>query len=277
MSTPSTPIQALAKIPFKNFHTQSVPPFGVIELVGSEVEDGVTFLKGTRPSTTLRTEYAINGPSRVAAGDKGVCYRQGDLAAAYDTSSPAVGQGWGPRGDQWTLSKGYPAIVTVHGLRNAANKILHGALAPLSRVMGLAASETAPLSSAQPGTQTFALRVWNGTDFIAATPTTTFTGYNVSTEAIAANTLTSFVNVNGLWVAVVSGQSIHELVKTTTTHGAGGIATTNIWTGAPGSEAVTSPLKTLNATNRTSVAIPSGKFCLATKIHGNWYIEPWQC
>ena len=274
MSTPSTPIQALAKIPFKNFHTQSVPPFGVIELVGSEVEDGVTFLKGTRPSTTLRTEYAINGPSRVAAGDKGVCYRQGDLAAAYDTSSPAVGQGWGPRGDQWTLSKGYPAIVTVHGVRDAANKILHGALAPLSRVMGMAASETAPLSSAQPGTQTFSLRVWNGTDFIAATPTTTFTGYNVSTEA---NTLTSFVNVNGLWVAVVSGQSIHELVKTTTTHGAGGIATTNIWTGAPGSEAVTSPLKTLNATNRTSVAIPSGKFCLATKIHGNWYIEPWQC
>jgi hypothetical protein len=277
VSIPSTPTQTLAKIPFKNYHTQSVPAFGVIEVVGSEVEDGVLFLKGTRPSTTLRTEYAINGPSRVAAGDKGVCYRHGDLAAAYDASTPAVGQGWGPRADQWTLSKGYPAIVTVHGLRNVANKILHGALAPLSRVMGAAAAGTAPLNSTQPGTQTFSLRVWDGTDLIAATPTTTFTGYNVSSEAIAANTLTSFVNINGLWVAVVSGQSLHELVKTTTTHGAGGTATVNIWTGAPGSETVTSPLKTLTATNRTSVAILSGKFCLATKINGSWYIEPWQC
>jgi hypothetical protein len=277
VSNPSTPIQALAKIPFKNVHTQEVPPFGVIELAGSVVEDGITFLNGTRPSTNLRTEYAINGPSRVAPGDKAVCYRQGDLAVAYDSGTPVAGQGWGPRADQWTLAKGYPAIVTVHGVRNAGNKILHGALAPLSSVMGTATAETAAIANAQPGTQTFSLHVWDGTNFTAATPATTFIGYNISTEPIAANALTSFVIVHGLWIAAVSGQSLHELVKTTTTHSSGGTATVNIWTGAGGSEAVTSPLKTLSATNRTSVSIPSGKFCLATRIHGHWYIEPWEC
>ncbi len=278
MSAASTSGQALAKFPFKNIHSQKVPAFGVVEIAGVLVEDGVAFLTCTRPGTTLGTEFAVNGPSQVQPDEKGICYRQGDLSVAYDSGNPQAGQGWGPRANQWTLSKGYPSIITAHGIRNQANKILHGALVPLAGALGVAAANLPAISGGQPGTQTVTLHVWDGTSCVAATPTTTFTGYNVSTSVIEAGRLTPFVRENGLWVAVAGGSdSNQKLAKTTTSHASGAAELVNVWDGTPGSEAESNPLEELEAMNRTSVDIDADKFCLATRIGGNWYIEPWEC
>jgi hypothetical protein len=36
----------------------------------------------------------------------------------FDTGSPQAGESWGVRAGQWTLSRGYPSIITVHGVRD---------------------------------------------------------------------------------------------------------------------------------------------------------------
>lgn len=270
--------QPQLKIPFKNVHAQTAPAFAIMQVTGSVVEDGVTFLKCTQPTTNQGTEYAINGPVQVAASDKGICFRDGDVQVAFDSGTPQATQAWGPRAGQWSVSKGYPGVIEVHGVSSANGKILFGRLQALTAVMGSCATSVAALSGTQPGTQSMTLQSWDGTNFNAASPTTSFTGYNVSPNAIAANTITQFVNVNGMWVATGgAGGNGFEVVKTTQIHSSGTVHTVNIWTGTPGSEAVSSPLRTLQACNRTSVLIPSNKFCLATMIGGNWYIEPWEC
>jgi hypothetical protein len=274
----ATLAQPQLKIPFKNVHAQAAPAFAIMQLTGSVVEDGVTFLQCTQPTTSQGTEYAINGPVQVAAGAKGICFRDGDVQVAFDTGTPQPAQTWGPRATQWTLSKGYPAVIEVHGISSDSGKVLFGRLQPLVALMGSSTSSLTALSGTQPGTQSMTLQAWDGTNFNASSPTTAFTGYNISPNAIAANTITQFVNVNGIWLATGgAGDNGFEVVKTTQIHPSATVHTVNIWTGTPGSEVVSSPLRTLQGCNRTSVLIPSNKFCLATKIGGNWYIEPWEC
>ncbi len=201
MSVPVTSLKSLPKIPFKNLHAASAPAFGVMQVTGSVVEDGVTFLTCTQPGSALGTEFAINGASQVRSGEKGICYRQGDLQVAYDGGTPQWGEGWGVRANQWTLSKGYPTIITVHSVKNAANQILYGTFTPLASVLGVASADLAAMTGTQPGTQQTTVYVWDGTHFSAAQPAMTFAGFNVSTAPVKAGTLTQFVATSGLWVA----------------------------------------------------------------------------
>jgi hypothetical protein len=210
VSTAVTTAKSLLKTPFKNLHSTSVPAFGVMQVTGSLVESGVTFLTCTQPGGALGTEFAINGPVQVAPGQKGVCYRQGDLQVAYDSGGPQLGEGWGARAGQWTLSKGYPTIITVQSVTNAANNILYGTFTPLASVLGAAGADLPPIVGTAPSVQEIAVYVWGGQAFNPATPAMTFAGYNASSALIKAGTLTQFSASNGLWVA--SGGSL-QLVR----------------------------------------------------------------
>jgi len=117
-----TPDRALQKVPFKNVGADEVPPCGMMHVTGSIVEDEVTFLMCAKPGSTFSPECATNGLVRVASGQKGVCYRQGNLPVAYDAGPPQAGEGWGPKPNQFMLSKGFPGF-TVIGVVDAANKI----------------------------------------------------------------------------------------------------------------------------------------------------------
>jgi hypothetical protein len=188
-----------AKIPFKNVDPQSAPAFGVMQVTGSVVENGVTFLTCKQVGSTFSSEFAVNGPSAVRSGEKGICFRQGDLQVAYDSGSPQPGDGWGARAGQWTLSKGYPSIVSVHGVQNAANHILFGKVSQLPTVLGVSASDLAPLNgSGLPGSGSVTVWVWNGTDFVVSSPAMTFTGYNYAGVPLRAGQLAEFVEADGL-------------------------------------------------------------------------------
>jgi hypothetical protein len=48
-----------------------------------------------------------------------------------------------------------------------------------------------------------------------------------------------------------------------------------IWSGLPGAETNTQIV--IKVCNRTSITIPTAKFCKITAIDGYWYAEPWEC
>ncbi len=204
MNEPITSVKALTKIPFKNVDAQAIPPFAVMRVSGSIVEDGVAFLACEQVGSELATEFAVNGPVQVAAGSKGVCYREGDLRVAFDGGSPQPGECWGVRADQWTLSRGYPSIFTVHAVRDAANHILHGRIAPLAEVLGAPAAELSPMANGEPGSGAVAVYVWDGDQLAPAEPAMTLVGHNISTTPIKAGMLTQFTRANGIWVAAAS-------------------------------------------------------------------------
>lgn len=120
MSQSSTPAHGLPKVPFRNDAAQSIPPCAVVQISGSVVEDGVSLLTCLQPGTTFGTQYAVNGPVRVPPGESGLCYRRGELPVAFDAGSPQVGEGWGPKPGQWSVSKGFPGW-TVVGVLDLAN------------------------------------------------------------------------------------------------------------------------------------------------------------
>jgi hypothetical protein len=195
---------AAVKVPFKNVDAAEVPPCAVMQVTGSVIEDGVAFLTCSQVGTTLGTQFAINGLVRVAAGQKGVCYRQGDVQAAFDQGSPAAGEGWGPRANQWTLARGYPGLITVHAVKSAAGKILYGVAAAPTAVVGRCANEVEAIDDGEPGSGTFVVYVWDGSDFVASDPAMEFTGYNASAAPIPPDALVPFVAVDGLWVAAAA-------------------------------------------------------------------------
>jgi len=269
----------LAKIPFKNIDEQAAPPCAVMEITGTVFEDGVAFMTCRRPSTTLRHEFAINGSVRVAAGSKGICYRQGDVSVAYDDGSPLVGDARGPRAGQWTAARGYPHLVTVHGVRNSVARILHGGLRNIVSVVGVAETEIPAIDEGDPGLATAQLYVWNGDAFVAADPATSFTAYNLLTYPVPAEQITRFTLLGGLWIAAGSERQTLQIVKANamvSPSGGSGMVTRWKINGA-GVEEASDPLDQFMARNRTSVAIEAGVFCLALYIDNTWYIEPWEC
>ncbi len=204
MSLPWTPEHALAKIPFRNDDAEAIPPCGVMQVSGSIVEDGVTFLTCSQVGATLLTEFAVNGLTRVPAGQKGVCYRQGDLSVLYDEGTPAAGQGWGVRAWQWSLSQGYPALASVHGVRSDVNRILQARVAPIRGVVGKCGSGLPEAEAGTPGSGSVAVYVWDGSSLVAADPSMSFTGYNLSNTAIETGSMLPFVAADGLWIAAGS-------------------------------------------------------------------------
>jgi hypothetical protein len=80
---------------------------------------------------------------------------------------------------------------------------------------------------------------------------------------------------NFAWVTLEPITSL--LAKSTGSWSSGLSQVVNIWIGAGGSETVSSGPMTVTAWNRTSVTIPTGKFCKITFINGVAYSEPWEC
>jgi len=196
----STPV-ARPTVAFKNVGSQTVPAFGVMQIVGCVVEDGVTFVTCTQPGTTLGTDYAINGPVRVDAGDKGMCHRTGMVRALYEGDSPAHGEGWGVRAGSWLLAKGYPTCVTAEGPQDANQGVLFGRLSPISKVLAETTTDIPPRSDDQPGSQTVRVRVWNGDELVVSDPEITFTACNWSDTSIAAHNILPFHRMQGEWIA----------------------------------------------------------------------------
>lgn len=274
------------RIPFINNSGQTIPAWSFAPVVGTVdvttllpgVADGVTFLGGTRiprivkPQATFYWPFLINGADAVIDGALGYAQAGPIYRVQAGTGVPVAGEGWGMKVGEWGAYKGHPGLVVIGG-PDADNTFLAEKPA-LIRLLGKMTAAVAP------GTSTTNWRIWcgggQGTE-VDGGWTTLPQAWNRTDVTIAGGTFVYVTLVNGRWELELPFYRLHELVKTTTTHGAGGTAIVNVWVGAPGAETQSVPLQTLNATNRTSQAILSNKFCLATQIRGNWYIEPWQC
>lgn len=122
--------------PFRNDYAGTVPAYGVVAITGITVVQGLPIYTGTRPSTTFYRVYGINSAEAVPDDGYGQLRLTGPCEIAYDSGTPAAGEGWGPKPSQFTLSKGYPSITTVSGVIDSTNKVLLGTLGPINILIG---------------------------------------------------------------------------------------------------------------------------------------------
>src|SRR5215213_4800398 len=110
-------------IPFKNNFAGTIKPYEVFAAAGIYTTwGGPAAILADRPGTTFRRTYYVNGDSEVPQGQCGLAQMGPAVTVAYDTGTPAIGEGWGPKPSQFTLSKNYPHIATVLGIVDASKK-----------------------------------------------------------------------------------------------------------------------------------------------------------
>lgn len=96
-------------VEFRNNSGETVPYGSVMCISSSEAGSQTNSVRYviTKPTTTLeRVVLVCQSPSGVASGANGEASWLWDGGfVAYDTGTPAIGESWGPKPSQWTLSK----------------------------------------------------------------------------------------------------------------------------------------------------------------------------
>lgn len=157
------PFTAVQWFPFLNDSGETVPSRGIVKIVADiqthEVGDEIVNVvyKGDKPDTTFAKKYGICWPFPVEDGEVGFLTFDGPQWMPYDSGTPAIGEGWGPKPGQWTLSKGFPGAI-VDGIIDSTDKLLLGTLSPITALLG---KTTGAITG---GTSTTtAYRIWTGT------------------------------------------------------------------------------------------------------------------
>ena len=184
---------------FRNDYSGTVPAFGVMRITGvvtlasdlgsSGGYNDLPILKCDQPSTTFYQQYAVNGPQTVATGEYGSCALSGLIQVAYDTGTPAQGEGWGPKPSQFTLSENYPAAGQIVAVTDSTNKYALCHFGPIERIFGRAQGAIAKDAT------TGIVEVYSGAPTSGASIITsmTITGVHNPWDDIADN---DFVGVN---------------------------------------------------------------------------------
>jgi hypothetical protein len=122
---------------FYNNSGEEVPAYAIMAVTGvQELGTGEIVKKIAKPSTTFYREYIVNGSVAVANSSAGIYQKGPEVLVAYDTGTPAVGEGWGPKPGQWTISKNYPQTCCIAGITDAVNKIVLANLQTINEVIG---------------------------------------------------------------------------------------------------------------------------------------------
>jgi len=111
-------------ITFVNESTEEVPAFGVMAVTGAGWSATAgPYITIEKPSDTVAKVYAVNGPVNVAKDAAGQCFLSGWCRVLYDTGTPAVGELWGPKADQWSATlSGVRPLLTILDSVDATNK-----------------------------------------------------------------------------------------------------------------------------------------------------------
>lgn len=97
-----------SSVSFRNTSGEEIPPYGIMRVTGAELSAGLPVITVAKPSTTFQRLYLVNGPLRVGSGSTctGIGTWLNDAGyVLYDTGTPAVGESWGPKASQWSLTK----------------------------------------------------------------------------------------------------------------------------------------------------------------------------
>lgn len=131
--------------PFRNDYSGTVPARSIMRITGATSFssafgglDDQPILTCDRPNTTFYQQYAVCESQDVLTSEYGLCALSGLLEVAYDTGTPAQGEGWGPKPSQFALSKNYPAAANVVAVTDSTNKYLLCHFGPIERIFGRA-------------------------------------------------------------------------------------------------------------------------------------------
>jgi hypothetical protein len=133
-----------AGIPIQNAAASSLPAFGVCRVTGLNTSwNGPPAFTVDQPDGTFRRNYLVNGPLELAPGQFGLAQRGPLVDVLYDSGTPALDEGWGPKPGQWSLSKHYPLPFTVLGLVQASAQRMLARHEPPSFLLGRISSNLA--------------------------------------------------------------------------------------------------------------------------------------
>lgn len=248
---------------FYNDSGEEIPPYACMEVTAHEVNNLYDAVKVDKIGTTWPGDILFNGAMAVAAGGFG--YSQHCVEhALYSTGTPALGECFGIKPNEWKLFKGYPAVLRVRGVHDSTNKIIYGtSLLPVTTLLG---QTTDAVSANTPTTDYVILAGTAGSESDA--------GFSTVPSAVCAISLESgtkvelfFVNNQWQMIPALTANSGTRLVKTTASHAANATQTVNVWVGTPGSEVLSTGPVTLSATNKSTSAIATDTFCLATRVN----------
>jgi hypothetical protein len=147
--------------------------------------DGQPIIKIGKPDTTFGI-YVVNDMVDIDSHAFGTCYEMGDAPFAYDSGTPDLLDGYGPKPDQWTWSKGYPGLMLCYGNWRTTDKIAYGSLSPTVGLIGKDnGSGITARSGTTPGTGT--VLVYANVANVLTDTTMTVTCLNLSASAVTAS------------------------------------------------------------------------------------------
>lgn len=105
-----------AGIQFRNDSSETAPAYAIMAVTGAICDDsGGWFLTVDKPSANFFRVYVVNGGQEVPGGGSddsfGVCFdgSDGPVEVLCDLESVENGEELGPKPDQWSVTRGYPA------------------------------------------------------------------------------------------------------------------------------------------------------------------------
>ena len=141
---------------FYNASGSEAPAYACMAVSGVQTLDsGEIVKKIAKPSSTFYQEYIFNNGTAIANEGTGTYQEGPEVKVAYDTGTPAVGEGWGPKPSQWTVSKNYPATCIVGCIYNSTDKIMLARAQSINQIIGKLAGALSVGSSAT-------VNVWSG-------------------------------------------------------------------------------------------------------------------
>lgn len=105
-----------------NGTNEELPQYGVGKVTSLTTVNGEKVATVEKPDTTFSRLYLVNSGGDVAYQKTGISKNRPIVKVLYDSGTPVVGETWGPKPSQWTLSKGYPGF-TILGIVDSTNKI----------------------------------------------------------------------------------------------------------------------------------------------------------
>lgn len=90
---------------FRNDSGETVPPFAVLRVTGTTVNNSMPAITCAKPNATSYNFYFVNGPFAVRNGKFGQGTYGPHVVARYDTAAtPTLDAEWGPQSGSWFLS-----------------------------------------------------------------------------------------------------------------------------------------------------------------------------
>lgn len=123
------------EIKIYNAENEEMPQYGIGRVTAISEVAGEKVVNLEKPSTTFSRSYLVNSGGDVAYQKTGISKNRPIVKVLYDSGTPAVGETYGPKPGQFTISKGYPGF-TILGVVDSTNKIALARVEPYDTIIG---------------------------------------------------------------------------------------------------------------------------------------------